>query len=223
MTSPKPPRPRAQSDSPFDSMSEWFELYNKQLTWGVVGVAVVAAGIWFYSRSQALKEEKAERALLTAQQSIPGNMPLAESDLRKLIQRYDGTSAAFQAQLALAHAFYDENRYQDGVESLKKAMPSLSKSKDFESSGHLLLAAGYEQMRKYLDAASEYALAAKAARFDPDRQRYESAEARAYLSAGRTEMAKQIWTRLAADSKGTVAGEARVRLGELEAKAEPKS
>ncbi|MFN2603204.1 MAG: tetratricopeptide repeat protein [Gemmatimonadaceae bacterium] len=223
MTLPSSSKPRPRSDSPFDSMSEWFELYNKQITWGVVGVALVAAGIWFYSRSQSLKEEKAERALMAAQQSIPGNMPLAESDLRKLIQRYDGTSAAYQAQLALARALYDEGKYQDGIESLKNAMPKLSKSKDFESAGHLLLAAGYEQTRQFLDAASEYALAAKADRFDQDRQRHESAEARAYLEAGRTETAKQIWTRLAADSKGTVAGEARVRLGELEAKPEPKS
>ncbi|MFN2603503.1 MAG: tetratricopeptide repeat protein, partial [Gemmatimonadaceae bacterium] len=206
MTSPKPPRPRAQSDSPFDRMTEWFELYNKQITWGIVGVAAVAAGIWFYSRSQSLKAEKAERALMTAQQSIPGNMPLAESDFRKLIQRYDGTPAAYQAQLALARALYDEGKYRDGIESLKNAMPKLSKSKDFESAGHLLLAAGYEQTRQFLDAASEYALAAKADRFDQDRQRHESAEARAYLEGGRTEAAKQIWTRLAADSKGTVAG-----------------
>ena len=223
MTSPKPPRPRAQSGGPFDTLSEWFEVYNKQITWGVIGIVAVIAGVWFYSRSQSLKEQKAERALMTAQQSIPGNMPLAESDLRKLIQRYDGTPAAYQAQLTLARALYDEGKYQDGIQSLKVAMPKLSKSKDFESAGHLLLAAGYEQTRKFLDAASEYGLAAKIDRFDQDRQRHESSQARAYLEAGRTEMAKEIWTRLAADSKGTVAGEARVRLGELEAKPEPKS
>src|SRR5205085_2793880 len=150
MTSPKPPRPRAQSDGPFDTMSEWFELYNKQITWGVVGVAVVAAGIWFYSRSQTLKEEKAERALNTTLQSVPGNYPLAESDLRKLIQRYDGTTAGYQAQLALARVLYDEGKYNDGIESLKNGMPKLDKSKDFESAGHLLLAAGYEQSKKFL-------------------------------------------------------------------------
>src|SRR5260221_10243871 len=110
MTSPKPPRPRAQSDSPFDTMSEWFELYNKQITWGVIGVVAIVVGVWFYSRSQTLKEQKAERALMTAEQSIPGNMPLAESDLRKLIQRYDGTPAAYQAQLTLARALYDEGK-----------------------------------------------------------------------------------------------------------------
>jgi len=223
MTSPSSSRLRPRSESAFDSLSEWFELYNKQITWGVVGVVAIIAGVWFYSRSQTLKEQKAERALMTARQSIPGNMPLAESDLRKLIQRYPGTSASFQAELTLARALYDEGKYRDGIESLKKAMPNLSKSKDFESAGHLLIAAGYEQRRQFLDAASEFGLAAKTDRFDQDRQRHESSQARAYLEAGRTEAAKEIWTRLAADSKGTVAGEARVRLGELEAKPEPKS
>ena len=204
-------------------MSEWFELYHKQITWGVVAVVAIVVGVWFYSRSQSLKSERAERAYLTAQQSIPGNMPLAESDLRKVISRYSGTPAAMQAQLTLARALYDEGKYQQGIDALKQGMPSLSKSKDFESAGHLLMAAGYEQMKRFVDAAAEYGLAAKADRFDQDRQRHESSEARAYFQAGRVDMAKQIWTRLAADSKGTVAGEARVRLGELEAQPEPKS
>lgn len=222
MTAPKP-RTRVPSDSPYESLSEWFELHNKQVTWGVVAVVAVAVGVWFYSRSQSLKSERAERAYLTAEESIPGNMPLAESDLRKVITRYDGTPAAMQAQLTLARALYTEGKYPQGIESLKAGMPKLSKSKDYESAGHLLIAAGYEQMKRFVDAAAEYGLAAKAARFDQDRQRHESSEARAYFQAGRVDMAKQIWTRLAADSKGTVAGEARVRLGELEAQPEPKT
>ncbi|MBA3727414.1 MAG: hypothetical protein H0W86_13530, partial [Armatimonadetes bacterium] len=72
-----------------------------------------------------------------------------------------------------------------------------------------------EQLRKFVEAAGEYEAAAKRARFDEDRQRYESLAANAYLLGGRKEDAKRIWTVLAADSKGTVAGEARVRLGEM--------
>jgi tetratricopeptide (TPR) repeat protein len=204
-------------------MSEWLQLHNRQVTWGSIVIVALVGGFWFYNRSVSLKSQRAEHAYFLAQQSIPGNLPLAESDLGKLITRYDGTPAAMQAQLTLTQLYYDEGKYRQGIESLKKAMPKLQKSQDFESAGHLLLGAGYEQLKKFIEAAGEYALAAKTDRFDQDRQRHESAQARAYLLAGKVETAKQIWTRLAADSKGTVAGEARVRLGELEAKPEPKS
>jgi len=204
-------------------MSEWFQLHSRQVTWGSMIIVALVGGVWFYNRSEALKTSRADHAYFLAQQSIPGNLPLAEADLQKLITRYDGTPAAMQAQLTLAQLFYDEGKYQQGIESLKKAMPKLSKSKDFEPAAHLLLGAGYEQVRKFLDAAREYGLAAKADRFDQDRQRHESAQARAYLLAGKVDTAREIWTRLAADSKGTVAGEARVRLGELSAQPAPNS
>ena len=222
MTSPNP-RPRRQSDSALESISDWFDAYTRQITAGLVVVAIVVGGGWFYGRSQALKAQRAERAYAAAQQSIPGNLPLAESDLNKLITRYDGTTAALQARLTLAQLYYDQGKYQQGIESLKKSMPKFEKSDLFASPAHLLLAAGYEQLHKFLDAAGEYGSAAKTSRFDQDRQRHESSEARAFLMAGRVDTAKEIWTRLAADSKGTVAGEARVRLGELTAKAQPKS
>lgn len=205
-------------------MSEWFQLHSRQVTWGSIIVIAVVGGLWFYNRSESLKSERAQHAYFLAQQAIPGNLPLAESDLQKLITRYDGTPAAMQAQLTLAQLMYDQGKYEQGIQSLKNAMPKLAKSRDFESAGHLLLAAGYEQSKKFLDAAAEYGLAAKTDRFDQDRQRHESSQARAYLLGGKRDTAKEIWTRLAADSKGTVAGEARVRLGELTAKpAEPKT
>src|SRR6476660_8134157 len=144
-----PTRPKPQAESMFESLSEGFDKYNKQITYGVIGIALVVGGIWFYERSQSLKSERAERAYFAAQQSIPGNLPLAESDLRKLITRYDGTSAAQQARLTLAQLLFDENKFTQGIDELKKAMPSLEKSSDFAASGHLMMAAGYEQLKKF--------------------------------------------------------------------------
>jgi hypothetical protein len=86
-----------------------------------------------------------------------------------------------------------------------------------------VLAAGYEQLKKYSEAAAEYENAAKVERFDADRQRDMSLAAQAYLNGGNKAKAKEIWTALGADSKGVVAGEARVRLGELEAAPAPQS
>ncbi|HYN81178.1 MAG TPA: tetratricopeptide repeat protein [Gemmatimonadaceae bacterium] len=197
-------------------MSDWLELHSKAVTGAVVAIAVLVGGFWFYTRSENLKGERAERAYYAAEQSMAaGNLPLAESDLRKMITRYDGTPAAKQAVLTLAQLEYDQGKYQEGITILKQAIPKLESSEEFAASGHVLLAAGYEQLRRFVEAAAEYQAAAKKARFDQDRQRYESLAANAYLLGGRKEDAKRIWSVLAADSKGTVAGEARVRLGEM--------
>jgi predicted negative regulator of RcsB-dependent stress response len=213
----------AGSESSFEAVSDWLQLHSRQVSWAVIGLVVVVGGGWFYTRAQSLKAERAENAYEAAQQSIAaGNMPLAESDLRKMITRYEGTPAANQAELVLAQLLFEEGKYEDGIAELQKAVPKLESSKDFGSAAHLLLAAGYEQTRKFVQAATEYESAAKAARFDADRQRYQEFEAEDYLLAGRKDDAKRIWTALAADSKGTVAGEARMRLGELEAAPEPK-
>jgi predicted negative regulator of RcsB-dependent stress response len=214
MTSPH--RSRAHSDNRLETLTDWLEVNSKLVTGALIAIAIVVGGVWFYTRSQNLKAERAERAFYAAEQSMAaGNLPLAESDLRKLITRYNGTSAAMQAQLTLAQLLYDQGKYQEGVTLLKQAIPKLESSKDFAASGHLLLAAGHEQLRQFAEAAAAYQAAARNARFDQDRQRYESLAAHAYVLAGRKDEAKRIWTALAADSKGTVAGEARVRLGEL--------
>ena len=150
---------------------------------------------------------------------MAGNLPLAESDLRKMIARYQGTPAAMQAQIVLAQVLFEQGKIQEGVNELTSAEGKIGKSDEFGASVHLVLANGLEQLKKHKEAAAQYEKAAEAARFDPDRERYETLAARAYLNGGDAAKAREIWTRLGADSKGTVAGEARVRLGELDAAA----
>ncbi len=218
MTSPFSTSDRAES------LMDWFQLHSRKVAWAGVGVVALAAGGWFYNRSQELKAERAERAYFEAQRSVvAGNLPLAESDFRKMVTRYEGTPSAMQGRLMLAQILYDQGKFQQGVDELKKAEDELSKSERYGSSIHLVLGSGLEQLKKYREAAEQYQKAADRARFDPDRERFESLTARAWLTAGDTAKAKEIWTRLGADSKGTVAGEARVRLGELTAAAQPAS
>lgn len=223
MTSPASPR-RTDPENTLETLSDWFELHSKELTWGLLTFVVVVVGGWFYIRSKNLKIERAGRAYYAAQQSIAsGNNPLAESDLRKLITRYDGTPAAMESELLLTQLLYEQGKYKEGIASLEKSVSKLESSKDFAGAGHLLLASGYEQLNNFARAGKEYEAAAAKTRFDADRQRYQSFAASDYLRAGNVVEAKRIWTVLAADSKGTVAGEARVRLGELLVKPEPKS
>jgi predicted negative regulator of RcsB-dependent stress response len=215
----------ADDDAPFsESMLEWFQLHTREFVWGGIVVVALGAGGWFYMRSKELKATRAEKAYFEAQRSISaGNLPLAESDLRKMIERYDGTPSAIEARLQLAQVLYDQGKYQAGIDELKPKEDDIGSDVNFGSSVHLVIAGGLEQLKKFGEAGAEYEQAAKAARFDSDRQRFMALAARAYGSGGNVAKAKQIWTDLGADSKGTVAGEARVRLGELTATPEPKS
>lgn len=207
-----------------ESIYDWFQLHTREAVWAGAVVAVLGVGGWFYLRSKELKETRAERAYFDAQRSInAGNLPLAESDLRKMIDRYDGTPSAIEARLQLAQVLYNQNKFQEGVDELKQKEGKIGSDRDYGASVHLVFAGGLEQLKKYKEAADEYEQAAKAARFDSDRQRYLALAARAYATAGDTAKSVAIWTDLGKDSKGTVAGEARVRLGEMTAAAEPKS
>ena len=216
MTSPNIP-PRQRYGSHEDSIGDWALLHKRELTWAVVALAVILGGFWFYQRSQSIKSRRAEAAYFQARQSAAaGNLPLAASDLRKVVVRYEGTRAGTQAAMLLAQTLYDQKQFKEGLEVLKKV--EAKAPDDFRPSIHLLEAAGYEELKDFVAAAEQYKLAAEATEFPVDKAKYRAAAARDYMAAGKTEDAKAIWTDLAKDDTGPQAAEARVRLGELIAK-----
>ena len=200
-----------------ESFTEWLMLHKREVTWAVVALAIIVGGVWFYQRSQSIKAQRAEAAYFQARQSAAaGNLPLAVSDLGKVATRYEGTSAGTQAALTLAQMLYDQKKFKEGLAVLKKA--EANASGDFRPSVHVLEAAGYEEEKDLTSAAEQYKLAAEVTRFPADKAEYQAAAARDYMAAGKTDQAKAIWTALAKDDTGPVSAEARVRLGELEAK-----
>jgi predicted negative regulator of RcsB-dependent stress response len=216
MTTPNiPARKRYGADE--ESLTEWFMLHKREVTWAVVALALIVGGVWFYERSQSLKAQRAEAAYFQARQSaVAGNLPLAVSDLQKVATRYEGTTAGTQAALTLAQMLYDQKKFKEGLAVLKKA--EAKASGDFRPSIHVLEAAGYEEQKDLTTAAEQYKLAAEATRFPADKAEYQAAAARDYMAAGKIDQAKAIWTALAKDDTAPVSAEARVRLGELEAK-----
>jgi predicted negative regulator of RcsB-dependent stress response len=215
MTTPNTPA-RKPYGADEESLTEWFMVHKREVTWAVVALAIIVGGVWFYERSQSIKAQRAEAAYFQARQSAAaGNLPLAVSDLGKVATRYEGTSAGTQAALTLAQMLYDQKKFKEGLAVLKKAEDKASG--DFRSSIHVLEAAGYEEQKDLTTAAEQYKLAAELTRFPADRGEYQAAAARDYMAAGKTDQAKAIWTTLAKDDTGPVSAEARVRLGELEA------
>ena len=216
MTTPNIPA-RKPYGSDEDSIADWLILRKREVTWAVLALAVIVAGFWFYRRSQALKSQRAETAYFQARQSAAaGNLPLAISDLQKVVVRYEGTQAGTQAALSLAQALYDQKKFKEGIAALKKV--EAKAPEDFRPSIHVLEAAGYEEQKEFVTAAEQYDLAAKVTRFPVDKAKYQAAAARDFMAAGKPEEAKRIWTELAKDESTPEAAEARVRLGELTAK-----
>lgn len=214
-TAPPPPPP----DDAAESVAEWFQVHLREVAIGAIIVLVVAAGTWLWRASVEKKAVNASQALGDAQRVFAsGNLPLAQSDLQRLVQRYSGTNAALEARLLLAQVYYQQNKVEEGLNILRQA----GSGGPFESSLHSVMAGGLEQEGKSAEAAAEYLKASQTALDEETKATMKSQAARAFEAAGDSSRALQLWTELASDDTNPLSGEARVRVGELEAKAAPK-
>lgn len=212
--------PELTLDDTTENLIEWVRRNARPLAIGAIAVVVVLALGMFWRSAAARKEANAGRDLTAAQRAVvSGNAALAQSDLQRLIQRYDGTKASIQARMLLAQVMFDQGKADSGLAVLEAE----DSPGPFAASYHAITAAGLEQAGKLPEAAAAYLRASDAAISKPDRAAHRADAARVYQAAGNVEQAKQIWTELAADDAGPMAGEAKVRLGELNAQPVSKS
>jgi predicted negative regulator of RcsB-dependent stress response len=216
----QPVAPPSRGPSAEETVVEWFQRNARTLTITVAVLAVAAGAYWFYARSVELKNQNAGTALNTALQSVQaGNKALATSDLQKVVDRYGDTQAGIEAGLLLAQLDFNDGKIADGVNVLTSLTAKSSAKLDM-SSIYGLMGDGQMQGNKPGEAAKSYQTAAADAQSDADRSLQLAKVARAQLAAGDTAAAAAVWQKLAADPKAQgVAAEARVRLGEIEAKA----
>jgi predicted negative regulator of RcsB-dependent stress response len=218
MTNPQTPKVTSTADRG-EGVLDWFRIRTRYLTIGAAVVAAALIGYWFYTRSAQIKSGRAEQNLLQAKQAVvQGNAALAQNDLQNVMKRYGKTRAGVEAGLVLAEIHYGRREFQKGIDALRgvlnkaAAEPSVSKI-------HALIGDGEMELGKAEDAAQSYQRAADQARFDGARAFYTARKARALTVAGKTAEARKLWEELAsADWAKSVSPEARVRLGELEAR-----
>lgn len=195
--------------------SEFWDRHRQHLAWVGLVIIVALAGVWFYMRSQSLKQEHAETAFQQAIVSVQsGNIPLAESDLKKVVARYAGTNGGAEAAMSLAKIYYQQGKFQAGIDALKTAV---STKGDMQYEALVLQGAGYEGMSKWADAAHSYQQAADVARFQEGKAQAQAMAARAFQTGGDKASAAKIWEALIRDPKSGFQAEGNVRLGELQA------
>jgi predicted negative regulator of RcsB-dependent stress response len=208
---------RSKAPSRAEAVMEWFEFHTREAMWLAIALVVAAGGFWFYQKSQAAQARNASAALQDAEQALQSqNLPLGQSDLERLVKRYPDTEPGKVGIMLLAQVHYQKGEYQAGVDALQ---PFTSGDDPYFTAGALSLAgAGLEQLHKYAEAADSYQKAAAKSKYDSDKSVNLSSAARNLVLAGKVDEAKAIYQQLASDPQGVAAAEARVRLGEMEAK-----
>lgn len=214
MTTPTMDAPVSEPKA--ESFLDWFRINSRMVTIASVVVAAAAFAFWFYNRSAVLKAESADRKLLAAKQSLnSGNVPLAQSDLKKVADQYPKTSAGAEAGMLLAQVKLEQGDYQGAVATLKE-LTAKNETGPYATPLRALLGDAYSQLGKYAEAAAEYERAGLATKAPNERALILAKIGRAQMAAGNLAKAREAWQALAnqTDNAG-LAAEARVRLGEL--------
>lgn len=195
----------------------WAQKNMRTVLIGLAVIVAAAVGIWLYLATQANREQRASTELSRASAAVAaGNYALAETDLARLVNQYASTDAGKQAVLLLSEALYGQGKYQEGIDRLQQHVGS---APEYLRGAFLAqLAAGYEGLGNFAEAAATYERAAASARFEAEKAQLRADAARAYTLAGNTAKAIEIWEAEAGNENSPVVGEARVRLGELTAR-----
>jgi predicted negative regulator of RcsB-dependent stress response len=208
------PSPSSFEDTT-ENVTEWMRVHGVKVAAAAGAVIVALAVAWFVRSNSERKESRAGLALGQAQQAVfQGDATSAQRQLQEVAQRYAGTAPGTEAQLQLAQLYYDQGKFQDGLNVLAQANGA---PKSLKGAVKQLTAVGYEGLNKFVDAAKAYEEVATGAPTEAERLQLRASAARAYQAGNDKAAALKIWQELAqTDSRG-IADEARVRVGELTA------
>jgi outer membrane protein assembly factor BamD (BamD/ComL family) len=182
-----------------------------------LGLVLAAAVVgWFVISSGKRKEEFAGRSLNQARVAAEaGNLPLASSELQKLITTYKGTDAASEAVITLNQVRMVNGQSELAAVGLRDYLASKPAQK-YLAPAYGLLGAALENSKRWAEAGNAYRQAADAAEVKYLKANYLVDAGRAYREAGQTQDAVRAYRTIIEkypDSPSFT--EAQVRLAEV--------
>src|SRR3989454_8669807 len=207
--------PGAKRPAFSDRVVGWVKAHRQIASW-LGAIVVVGAVLFVWTMSTRRRtEEIASRDLQGARFAFENqNLPLAASELAKVVENYDGTNAAEEGRLLLANVRLLQGQPQQAVTVLQDWASGAGHA--YRSQAYGLLGAAYENLGRFRDAAEAYEKASSAARLDFQRAQLLSDAGRAWTSAADTARAIAAYRRIVKDfPKESAVTEAKVRLGEL--------
>ncbi len=201
-----------------ESFMDWFHVNSRLVTIGALAVILAGGVAWYVPTYRAQKNANADKALMAAKQSAAsGNLALAESDLKKVTERYAGMPAGTDAGMLLAQIKLDRQDYK-GAQADLQALAEKVGGGPTGPAIQALIGDAIAQQNKPADAAAAYERAAGMTSMVNEKAMYLAKAGRSYLDAGKQPEARKIWETLAAQTENQgLAAEARVRLGEMTA------
>lgn len=199
-----------------DDLGEWIRENGRTatITAGLVAAAVV--GTWLYMASQKRKEEFASQALMQARaEAESGNLPLAATDLTRLIERFGGTNSADQAVILLNQTRLVQGQRDIAINALRQF--ASGRHSDFvKASAWALMGGALEDAGKSREAAEAFRQASQSARLDFLKAQYLIDAGRAFTAARDTAAARTAYGEILSKfGRLDQAAEARVRMAEI--------
>jgi TolA-binding protein len=179
-------------------------------------VVVVAMVTWLVIMSGKRKEAFASRSLDQATAiAESGNLPLAASELQKVITTYAGTQAAQEAVIRLNQVRLVNGQQELAAVGLQDFIKS-GPAPFYRATANGLLGRALENSRRPADAAAAYLNAAAVADADYLKAEYLVDAGRSFTDAGDTTKAIETYRRLLKEfPESNSKTEAEVRLSEL--------
>ena len=190
---------------------------RRRLAIGAVLVAVlVALAGWFVVASGKRKEQFASRSLNQARAAAEaGNLPLASSELQKLMTAYAGTDAAREAVITLNQIRMVNGQSELAAVGLREFIATRPPVQ-YVTPAYGLLAAALENSKRWTEAGEAYSQASSTAQVDYLKAQYLVDAGRAYREGGKTqEAAKAYRTVVEKYPESPSFTEAQVRLAEI--------
>ncbi len=198
--------------------ARWYADPQKRLLAIGAVVVLVALALWVALSSSRRKEAFAARSLNQARAAAEaGNLPLASSELQKLITTYDGTDAAKEGVITLNQVRLVNGQNELAAVGLRDFLAT-SPGEQFATPASGLLASALENARRYADAADAYTRAAGLASANYLKAQYLIGAGRSYRAAGKgSEAIRAYRTVIHKYSDTPSMTEAQVRLAEITA------
>jgi outer membrane protein assembly factor BamD (BamD/ComL family) len=209
-------QPAEAEPAQLEQLGRLLQEKRRQIFLVAAALVLVGGGIWFAQSAKSRREAFATRALQDAKAAIAaGNIPLAASDLSRLVSSYGGTSAAGEAALLLAQIRLGQQEPERAIEELTRYLESDPPDR-FRAAAYNLLGAAYEQAGRMAEAAQAYERSSGAWPYVYLKAQALLDAARAYRLSGDTAKAAEAYERIVREfPEAPSALEAKLRLGEL--------